>query len=167
MGIATEVERLKAKRRKGGAGVLEGDGGEEAGVGEEVVLKGAGKAVGRCLELALWFQQREEYVVHLRTGSAGAIDDIEVDEDAEAEDTAVKPDRSEGATTGPSAEDADDTNVGAEDHGGVDPPTEDEKPDTVIAKHVLGPRAAEPDKEPIPETRIRYTSVLEVAVSLR
>ena len=41
-----------------------------------MVLKGTGKAIDKTLQLALWFQQRAEYNVAMRTASIGAIDDI-------------------------------------------------------------------------------------------
>lgn len=55
----------------------------EDGRGEQIVLKGTGRAIQKVLELGLWFQQREdEYVVRLKTGSVAAVDDIEVTEGA-------------------------------------------------------------------------------------
>ncbi|EMC98411.1 hypothetical protein BAUCODRAFT_425308 [Baudoinia panamericana UAMH 10762] len=137
MGIAKAVERLKrdgnqnSKRRRLGGDVNEDDG--EDGGAEEVWIKGTGKAVRRVMEMGLWFQQREEYAVRLRTGSVGAIDDVEV-EGAEAE-------------------------AEAESEAGN---VETEKRDVVeqAKDPVLVP-------VPVPETRIRYVSVLEVAVSLR
>lgn len=72
LGIAREVEELKRsgrKRSKAGA-----DSGEPRS--EEVVLKATGKAIAKGLELGLWFQQREEYVVRLETGSVSAVDDV-------------------------------------------------------------------------------------------
>jgi len=77
--------------------------------GEEVLVKGTGKAIEKVLRIALFFQGQDDVVVKLRTGSVGAIDDIIVDGD------------------------------GAADEAGDD----------------------------LPETRLRKTSVLEVAVSLR
>lgn len=43
---------------------------------EEVILKATGRAIDKALGLALWFQQRDEYIVRIQTGSVGAIDDI-------------------------------------------------------------------------------------------
>jgi len=43
---------------------------------EEVVMKGTGKAIEKVLQLALWFQGREEYKITIRTGSVGAVDDV-------------------------------------------------------------------------------------------
>lgn len=169
VGIAEEVERLKKKKRKrGGAGVGDGETDEAAAGGEEVVLKGTGKAIHRVLELALWFQQREEeYVVRLKTGSVGAIDDITLEE--EAEDLGVEQD-----VTGDGEKSAE---VGTEDAMDLDrsETTAAEKQQASVkagsamsgkkgkrkgAKEVL-------TADEVPETRFRYASVLEAAVSLR
>lgn len=130
LGIAREVESLKAaKRRKTGAGggsaagVRQGEDREDEGdvAGEEVVLKGTGKAISRVLEMALWFQQRgERFVVRMTTGTVTAIDDIEVGED------------------------------GSQSKGDGD-----------------GGEEGDGDGEHMPETRLRRTNVLEVAVSLK
>ena len=155
--IAEAVERQK-RRKNGGEG------------GEEVVLKGTGKAIQKVMELGLWFQQREEYAVRLRTGSVAAIDDLTVDEDPDP--SAAQED--EGDKSG-SAEGNDDTKPGAEDNK-----DEGMEFDATRAEEAKGGStgdiAAVPEKsnavqvkesEPVPETRIRYTSSLEVAVSLR
>lgn len=171
--IATEVERLKGKKRKTDSGAV-GVGDDEAGVvGEEVTLKGSGKAIARVMEMALWFQQREEYLVRLRTGTAGAIDDIEIDE---TNDTVVQTssgdDEGEGDAAGgarpsavPTTGDADLQIDEIEGGGGISLQT-NEPDDAKIEKDSKPVHISVP-KEPIPETRIRYTSVLEVAVSLR
>lgn len=112
--IAKEVERVK----KTGTGTGKAAGGS----GEEVVLKGTGRAVERVLELALFLQGKEVYDVKLRTGSVKAVDDITVTDTGQDED---------GAGAG-------------------------------------GDEAEEKKADPeVPETRVRYTSVLEVHVRLR
>ena len=43
---------------------------------EEVVLKATGRAIERVLGLGLYFQGQPDYMVRLRTGSVGVVDDI-------------------------------------------------------------------------------------------
>ncbi|TKX23080.1 putative Rpp20 subunit of nuclear Rnase [Elsinoe australis] len=47
--------------------------GEEQG---EVVVRGTGRAIEKVMGLGVWFSQREEYGVRIRTGSVGAVDDV-------------------------------------------------------------------------------------------
>lgn len=173
LGIAEEVKRLKGRKRKGLEGGLNEDGDEDTAAGEEVVLKGTGKAIHRVLELALWFQQREQdYVVKLRTGSVGAIDDISVEERAES---AAKADTREvEKETKAGAEEVDDMDVDEAQKGGVrltpdvDYVQPNERTGDASAKKGKRKRRVETlTSDEVPETRIRYTSVVEAAVSLR
>jgi ribonuclease P/MRP protein subunit POP7 len=111
--------------------------------GEEVLVKGTGKAVSKVLEVGAWFLQREgEFVVRIRTGSVGAVDDVEVPEGPEG-----------GDEDGEEKMDVDQTRAGAES-----------------GKTILeGEDAAGKKKEveAVSGARVRYLSVLEVAVSLR
>lgn len=134
VGIAREVERQKQKKKKG------------AEIREEVVLKGTGKAIGKVMELGLWFQQRyQEYKLRLETGSIGAIEDVEYEE-------SVK-DAEGSAENVPDAMEQDQKqNVVA-------------KPLSKIVKREE--REMENGKKEVSETRIRQLSVLEVYVSLR
>lgn len=172
LGIAEEMERVKRDKRRQGGGM---NGGEETvdGVGEEVVLKGTGKAIHRVLELALWFQQREqEYVVRLRTGSVGAIDDISVGEDgtgAGAQDPGVEAEHAEAGAENKDAMDVDDA-AGAAGLSITEPRSRPEDDEAKGGKK--GSKKKESGKavlavEEVPETRIRYANVLEAAVSLR
>ncbi len=43
---------------------------------EEVLIKGTGKAIEKVLRLALYWQQREDVVITVRTGTIGAVDDV-------------------------------------------------------------------------------------------
>jgi ribonuclease P/MRP protein subunit POP7 len=126
--VARGVEEEKERKRRAG-GVS----------GEEVLVKGTGKAVSKVMEIGTWFLQREkEYVVRIRTGSVGAVDDVEVRE-AEAED-------------GEDKMEVDQAQAGAE----TDKPA------------VNGDDAGEEKEvEAVSGARVRYLSVLEVAVSLR
>lgn len=98
---------------------------KKPGEEEKVMIKATGKAIEKALGLALWFQQREEYGIEIRTGSVGAIDDIVPASDGEEEKGEVD---KEG-----------DHNMDAEE--GKDETTTE-----------------------LPESRIRYTSVVEIGV---
>ena len=126
---ATEVERQKAKRRrKAGDTKAHGDD-EDAVAGEEVVIKGTGRAIAKVLEMALWFQQRDDwYSVRMTTGTVRTVDDIEVEEPAM--------------------------------------PVEEER--EYVHGEVASPSKNEVKREDsqVPVSRSRFTSVLEVAVSM-
>nr|OQO20582.1 hypothetical protein B0A51_10029 [Rachicladosporium sp. CCFEE 5018] len=160
---ATTIAKQREQSRKRKRSFGEYDGDEIAGIAavaedqrksgegrEEVVIKGTGKAVQKVLELGLWFQQRElEYRVRLRTGSVGAIDDVEV---AEPED-----------------------DLKAEAGAGTFAPTEGDTANESMLDAGAGERRNAPEVRPeldkppeaVSGTRIRYLSVMEVAVSLR
>ena len=181
--IAREVEKQKGKKRK----LADGKGGEyeeAGGLMEEVFVKGTGKAIGRVMEMGVWFQQRPEYEVRLKTGSVGAVDDIEVGEDAgdrDGEDGGqdAGADGEPGLQPGHSASDPE--AAGGDDameidkepldlRGDAQKPTDESVEDTQRTKRTKGPGRRGPVAivaESVPETRIRYVSTLEVAVSLR
>ena len=162
MGIAEEVERRKA-RRKNSAGGKDGEGGG----GEAVVLKATGKAITKVMELGLWFQQREDvYAVRMRTGSVGAIDDITMDEDGDGD--------GDGDGEGKLDDGVVDATVGAGDEVGegndVDGVQAERRGGEDVALQTARKRKTRlkvKADEAVPETRIRYTSVLEVHVSLK
>ncbi|KAI9642521.1 hypothetical protein NHQ30_009326 [Ciborinia camelliae] len=62
--------------------------------GEEVVLKGTGKAIEKTLQLANWWQQQEGVRVVIRTRSIAAVDDVVgvggEDEDMEESESRVR-----------------------------------------------------------------------------
>lgn len=149
--IAETVEAEKKKRK------IERGGNDGGGGGEEVVLKGTGKAIQKVLELGLWFQQREEYTVRLRTGSVGAIDDIVVGEDDVQVESATD------AVAGAEGGEGDAMDVEAQEARTDNDENGAQKPNGRRKKN----RSKAQPEEPLPETRIRYASVLEVAVSLR
>lgn len=131
MAIARGVEEGREKKRRvAGAS------------GEQVIVKGTGKAVGKVMELGAWFGQRGEFEVRVRTGSVGAVDDVEVVEGGGEEEE-------EGGGTGGDEMDVDQAEGRAEKSGG----------DGEVEKDV--------EAEAVSGARIRYLSVLEVAVSLR
>jgi ribonuclease P/MRP protein subunit POP7 len=122
-GVEEERER---KRRAGGIS------------GEEVLVKGTGKAVSKVMEIGAWFLQREdEFLVRLKTGSVGAVDDVEVPE-------------------GDDEEGGDKMDVARPEAG-----AESEK-----AASKCNGAGKEKEVEAVSGARVRYLSVLEVAVSL-
>ncbi|KAL8823678.1 MAG: hypothetical protein Q9191_005649 [Dirinaria sp. TL-2023a] len=68
------------------AGAVAAGGGPRA---EEVLLKGTNRAIEKVLQLALFFQGQGDVKVRIGTGSVGAVDDIEVEEDG-ADDEEVQ-----------------------------------------------------------------------------
>ena len=171
LNVAETVEKLK--KRKTDDNVTGNDEGIESGT-EEVMLKATGKAIQKCLELGLWFQQREEYRVRLETRSVAAIDDISVDEDERA---AV----SEAAGESEAADNEDmqvdeDTAAGAEDGCGTEAnsgllrASDNRDKNNKQRKKTREPPEQDDQAKgdvDIPESRIRYASSLEVFVSLR
>ncbi len=135
--IAEEVEgRRRDGNNRAGSGKKKG---QEDGAGEQVVLKGTGKAVQKVLEFALWFQQRaEQYTMTMRTGSVGAIDDIEVNEGEPIE-----------------TEDAE---------GGVEVQQDTSPSGSTTDTNGAIEGKLTKEEEPFPESRIRYTSSLEVSI---
>lgn len=168
LGIAEEVERAKSQKRRKGAGDGAGGDDESNAAGEEVVLKGTGKAIHRVLELALWFQQREqEYTVRLETGTVGAIDDISIEDGTPTREHDGKAEQVEDAVGGaevePGAMEVAQTTTESADKE-QDVPVEGMKAKKKGKRQAVG---REQESDEVPETRIRYTSVLEVYVSLR
>ena len=113
---------------------------------EEVLIKATGKAIEKAMNMALFFQQQKDCAVVVRTGSVHAIDDIEVVKDTKkrADETAE--------------EDLDKMNAEEIDSG----KTIEKGGGDADAKGFVGDN----DGPHIPETRIRQTSVLEVAITL-
>ncbi|KAK3697151.1 hypothetical protein LTR37_017647 [Vermiconidia calcicola] len=139
----------------------------QKGGGEEVLLKGTGKAVQKVLELGLWFQERGDvYIVKLKTGSVGAIDDIALVEEAD-----VAASRDVDGSGGVDGEAEDGAGKGEEDRDAMDVDSIEapEQRDELTKALDDGPKPAGIKRvvQDIPETRIRYVSSLEVAVSLR
>lgn len=83
-------ERLNPRVRSGAsetqlaAAVDEAARRRSMGDGEEVIIKGTGKAVEMVLRVGLWWQSQEGVHVAVRTSSVGAVDDIVRDEEIEA-----------------------------------------------------------------------------------
>lgn len=150
--VAKRVEEEKKDRQIDGSG--------EDGV---VILKGTGKAIQKVMELGLWFQQREEYVVRLRTGSVGAIDDIVVGAEDKLEEREDEDDAVAGAEED-SGDGIGDIEMEDGGNGAAPHPVKEVRVNQKRKKKRV--EVAQSD-EPVPETRIRHASVLEVIVRLR
>jgi ribonuclease P/MRP protein subunit POP7 len=169
--IAETVEKLKRRKTDGKA--MENEGEIESGT-EEVMLKATGKAIQKCLELGLWFQQREEYRVRLETRSVAAIDDISVDKDevatvSEAPGEIVAVDDGAMQVDDDTAAGADEDR-GAEKDNGLLQTSNDRDGKDKQRKKTKEPPGVETQVKghiDVPESRIRYASSLEVFVSLR
>jgi ribonuclease P/MRP protein subunit POP7 len=74
----------QAKSKKSGSG---GPPSETASVksprDEPVYIKATGKAIEKALNIALFFRQKGDVIMKIKTGSVSAIDDIEVPDDME------------------------------------------------------------------------------------
>ncbi|KAI7554227.1 hypothetical protein KC331_g679 [Hortaea werneckii] len=154
--IARQVESAKAKRKAGG--LTTGDDDVE-GAGEEVLLKGTGKAIPKVMEMGCWFQQRQEYMVIVRTGSVAAVDDIDVPDGATGDDNGK--DHAESRTGN------DNDNMDVDEARGTADALQSESDVAAKQDRRVRQQPAAAQEESIPETRVRYVSVLEVAVSLR
>ena len=97
---------LARSKRQGSRGYPSTPADEER---EKIFVKATGKVIDRALNLALFLQQQDEYMVRIRTDTVDAIDDIILDDD----------------------------------------------------------EGDQNDARELPESRVRHTSMLEVAVSLR
>ena len=96
---------------------------------EEVLMKATGKAIAKAMNLALFFQGQRDCDVRVRTGTAYAIDDIEL--------------------------------LAEKDEGG------NRRGEDVEGGDVEDAGRGGDAGENVPESRLRQTSVLEVAVTLR
>jgi len=124
---------------------IKATGRKDKGEPEEVVLKATSRAIERVLNLALFFEGQGDCRVRIRTGSVGVVDDVvEVEESKKGR----KRKNGGGVNDQQAAE-----NGGGGDGDGVEAGAE-------------GIKMAEQEQE-LPETRVRKTSMVEVAISLR
>ncbi len=66
------------------------EGGKKGGPREEeVILKATGKAIEKLLRMAVWWRGQKGIRVSVRTGSAGAVDDV-LGADGEEEGSRVR-----------------------------------------------------------------------------
>lgn len=104
---------------------------------EVVIVKATGKAIDKALGLALFLQEQSEYVIDIRTSSVVTIDDIEPSLMSNSESPAT-----------------------FENETGNVEETELNQPDA--------PSGLDTDTHAdVPESRIRYTSVVELHISSR
>ncbi|KAI4117852.1 MAG: hypothetical protein LQ345_002001 [Seirophora villosa] len=145
-GKGSDGEKLRALERSIVAAEEEEGEGSGKGGKKEVVLKATSRAIERALELGLFFQEQEDLVVRLRTGTAGAVDDVVVEEEEEEEGKgkSKKKKKRVGKRKGKGS--------GGKVAGGGGGAGDEEMKD------------GEPE---LPETRIRKVSVLEVAITLK
>ncbi|KAI9870492.1 MAG: hypothetical protein M1830_004163 [Pleopsidium flavum] len=137
------------KRAMGKIDLVDGEGSDRAKmralgkerVGEEVLLRATSRAIERVLGLALFFEGRGDCRVRVRTGSVGVVDDV-------VEGEGGKTGRKRNA--GGRGQEGGENCVGGGD--GVEAGTADSK-------------TVEQEQE-LPETRVRKTSMVEVAISL-
>lgn len=159
--IAEEVARRKAEKRT--SGLNEGDGNDAR---EEVVIKGTGKAIQKVLQMALWFQQREEqYTMTLSTGSVMAIDDVSVDEDVARRDpeTRVENDLEGEVKVADSVDEERLHDIGLSGFADAVPSILENPERTPMERRT----SVKQEDYAVSGSRIRWLSVLEVAVSLR
>ncbi|KAI9776824.1 MAG: hypothetical protein M1835_005403 [Candelina submexicana] len=131
----------------------------EKGEPEEVVLKATGKAIEKALGLALFFQGQEDCKVKIRTGSIMVVDDIiEVPGPKSKVSGVLEKEAAAGQKRKRPSDDIDGKATG----------------DSVIGKQTEGepdPEATSTDEEAkgaedeIPETQMRQTSMIEIAVT--
>jgi ribonuclease P/MRP protein subunit POP7 len=120
---------------------------------EEVSLKATAKAIEKALNLAIFFQGQEDCRVRIKTGSVGVVDDIietkrgtkQGESSNTREGHSLKRKRSESDARGKNANTCQATG---------EPATEMELGDGV-------------EKEELPETQVRKTSMVEILICLR
>lgn len=142
------VDLVADARGKGPRGSGKGEGkrgrgrqtvGGTAG-GEEVVLRGAGKAIGKVLGFALFFGGQADVRVRVGTGSVGVVDDVVVGERVE------------------------ETGGGGGGGGGYEGMDVDVDVDIEVDREN---GKEDQEEEELPETQIRKASYVEVAISMR
>jgi ribonuclease P/MRP protein subunit POP7 len=120
-----------------------GDAGSNDGKrGEEVLVKGTGRAIAKVLDVATYFMAQPDCRVVVRTGSVGTVDDIEILQSSSIENV-----------EGDLAEDREEIMADA-DAAEATSKAQDSKMD-----------GNDSDTE-IPESRVRWTSVLELSIFL-
>lgn len=112
---------------------------------EPVFVKATGKAVEKALGLAAVMMKQKEWKVVLRTGSVCAIDDLAAGDEEHPIAGEKDDDEGESMQVDPQAEEGEDSNG-----------------DKQVAAMVDND-----DDDKLPETRIRYTSMIEIEVRLR
>lgn len=135
---------------------------------EAVVVKATGKAVEKAMGLAVAMMAEKGWRVRVRTGSVAAIDDVVIgDVEEEVEEKEKEQAQGEEGVTQPIEASFE---VAAEDETGTEAMDVDTEGDSGIKTkeptQVEEEHEAESEEE-LPETRIRYTGMLEIEVTLR
>ncbi|KAI9769394.1 MAG: hypothetical protein M1840_004096 [Geoglossum simile] len=120
---------------------------------EEVSLKATAKAIEKALNLAIFFQGQEDCRVRIKTGSVGVVDDIVETERETKQSESSNPKQGHSLKRKRSESDAGDNNASA--GRATDKPATEVEPEDGV------------EKEELPETRVRKTSMVEVLISLR
>ena len=116
---------------------------------EKVFVKATGRAIEKALNVAKWFQEKEaEYTVCVNTGSVVVVDDIVEDEEIKAKEEQKRQRQQEQTST---------------DQGDAASKPESKS----AAKKRKRQAAAVEDDAELPESRIRWIKMVEVAVSLK
>lgn len=71
--------RVAALSAGGSTTKARGDGGSAAEGGDEILVRGAGRAIAKMLHVAAFFTRERDCKVSLRTLTEGAVDDVVVD----------------------------------------------------------------------------------------
>ncbi|QKX56541.1 uncharacterized protein TRUGW13939_03646 [Talaromyces rugulosus] len=162
---------------------------------EKVLIKATGRAIEKALSLGSWFQEKaQEYEVGIRTGSVCVVDDIvRLEEDGVNVFTMVDTTKDEGDSDAETAADVDETdamdttmgnsenmdNAGGDGDTAMDVDVMDVDAQPAESKNQRRRRrrrdrerqhrlqtSLDSDGEP-PESRTRWVSMIEVAVSLK
>jgi hypothetical protein len=164
------VDAAKAKqgaKTKGGTGKSD----EKAKI-EEVILKGAGKAIESVVSIAVFLQKKPEYAIRLKVGAVSVVDDIEMRKDTSGVGQKKKEkDKGSKHTNGSAEPDKDGTEdaATATTDGQVEGEESDEEgafeTSTTIQKGETQAKAS--GDVPMTESRVRDISMLEVGITLK
>jgi hypothetical protein len=166
-------DRVDAAKAKQGAETKGGTGksNEKAKI-EEVILKGAGKAIESVVSIAVFLQKKPEYAIRLKVGAVSVVDDIEMRKDTSGVGQKKKEkDKGSKHTNGSAEPDKDGTEdaATATTDGQVEGEESDEEgafeTSTTIQKGETQAKAS--GDVPMTESRVRDISMLEVGITLK
>lgn len=166
-------DRVDAAKAKQGAKTKGGTGksNEKAEI-EEVILKGAGKAIESVVSVAVFLQKKPEYAIRLKVGAVSVVDDIEMRKVASGVGQKKKEkDKGSKHKNGSAEPDKDGTEDAAT--ATMDGQVEGEESDedgafetsTTIQKGETQAKAS--GDIPMIESRVRDISMLEVGITLK
>lgn len=166
-------DRVDAAKAKQGAKTKGGTGksNEKAKI-EEVILKGAGKAIESVVSIAVFLQKKPEYAIRLKVGAVSVVDDIEMRKETSGVGQKKKEkDKGSKHTNGSAEPDKDGTEdaATATTDGQVEGEESDEEgafeTSTTIQKGETQAKAS--GDVPMTESRVRDISMLEVGITLK